>query len=50
MTEKATSGDKDLVAQQQMSLLTEIADVKRQHSQARQDRMTAERRLLVHKE
>jgi capsular exopolysaccharide synthesis family protein len=47
--EKATTGDKDLVTQQQMSLLTEIADVKRQHSQARQDRMTAERRLAVHK-
>ncbi len=47
--EKLSTGDKDLIAQQQMTLLADVTDVKRQHSQARQDRMNAERRLLTHK-
>jgi capsular exopolysaccharide synthesis family protein len=47
--EQASAGDKDLLAQQQVSLLADLSDARRQHSQTRLDRGNAERRLQVHK-
>jgi capsular exopolysaccharide synthesis family protein len=47
--EKLSTGDKDLVAQQQVTLMADVTEAKRQYSQTRQDRMTSERRLAAHK-
>ncbi len=47
--DKLSTGDKDLLIQQQVTLLSDVTEVKRQHSQIRQDRMNAERRLQTHK-
>ncbi|HEX5270016.1 MAG TPA: polysaccharide biosynthesis tyrosine autokinase [Gemmataceae bacterium] len=47
--EKLSTGDKDVVLQQQVALMADVTEAKRQYAQARQDRMNAERRLATHK-
>jgi capsular exopolysaccharide synthesis family protein len=47
--EKLSTLDKDAVAQQQMLLLADLTEAKRQHTQSSLERKNAERRLLTHK-
>ncbi len=47
--ENLSTGDKDLVIQQQVTLMADVTEAKRQHAQARQDRLGSERRLAAHK-
>jgi capsular exopolysaccharide synthesis family protein len=49
LADKHGTSDKEVMTQQQISLTTDLTELKRQHAQTRYERMTAERRLQTHK-